>query len=765
MGSEPQVRRAAVLGAGVMGAQIAAVLANAGILVDLLDLPTEGDPAAVARRAREALLTSRPPFFFTPEQADLVSPGSFDDLSCLRTADWIIEAVVEEMSVKRDVLSRVEAAAGPSALVSSNTSGLCIADMAEGRAPEFQRRFLGLHFFNPPRKMQLVEMIPGADTDPELVASIRSFVENSLGKGVVVARDTPNFIANRLGVFALMDAIHEMFVAGLDVETVDAVTGRLLGRPQTATLRLSDLIGLDTLVNVAATARSRLPSGERENFTAPELLESMLERGLLGLKSGGGFYRKSETGIELLDLGTLEYGKSGGDLPEEIRQGASRTELIDRLAAVWEGGSVPMQFARAHLCRVLAYAADHAVEMAPDIGEIDNAMKWGLNWELGPFELWDLIGVEKIAGELERQDRELPKLAAALIQGSPGRFYESRATGTHRLSLKLNSQGRTYEPSPSSARFQIDRSATLFENDQGFVARLESDLAALVFSSKMNVLGTEALDLVGWAVGQESIAGLLLIGDGGLFSIGADLRYIADLASRGSWSELEEYVRRFQKAALSLRYAPFPVVAAPVGLALGGGCELCMAADHRVAAVESQIGLVETGVGLVPAGGGCKELVRRQGRRILAGFKTILNGAPSDNARQAQQWHLLDLQDDVIMNRGHHMENAVRRLAGMVEVGYRPPAPDPISVGGTDALQTIEEWMEEQIRAERLSEHDQVIGKGLARVVCGDGGSERSMDEQTILDLERELFLQLCGMAPTRDRIAHMLKTGKRLRN
>ena len=749
-----QIRRAAVLGAGVMGAQIAALLANAGIRVDLLDLPDDEAPDGRARSGRDGLLKSRPPALFVPEYADRITTGSLDDLSCLREADWIVEAVVERLDVKRELLARVEAAARPAAVISTNTSGLSVGAMAAECSEAFRRRFLGIHFFNPPRLMKLVELVPGSGNDPDLVSGMRRFLEEELGKGTVVARDTPNFIANRLGVFAIMQALHGMEERGLNVETVDAVSGPLLGRPRSATLRLCDLIGLDTLVHVANTAREQLPDeAERETFTAPDFVRDMMERNLLGVKTGAGFYRKGERGIEAIDLGTMEFRATVEPDLGPLATAVGERTLGARLQALWPDESPAGRFARGNLCHVLAYAAAHGREMADDLVQIDQAMRWGFNWEAGPFEVWDAVGIDTAIGALPEFGIPPPELAMEVADGAGGRFYQVELGET-----------RIYSPTLRAAAPVPSRSTADFENDRGYVAPLREGIGALVFDSKMNVLGPAALELARRVLEENRYRGLVLWGAGEPFSVGADLEYMVGLSERGEWQELEGYVRDFQDAIMGLRYAPVPVVAAPKGLTLGGGCEFCLGADERVAVAELRIGLVETRVGLIPAGGGCKELVRRE-RGLLRGYQTIVLGSFTDNARQGQGWHLLDEGDEVLMNAEGQLSRATAKAIDLAEAGYQSPIRAPVAVAGGAGEAEMAGWLEAGIERYELSEHDLLVGRRLAWVMSGGGGAPRQVDEQGLLDLEREVFMELCGTGKSRERMAHMIQTGKVLRN
>ena len=763
----PEIDRVVVLGAGVMGARIAALLANAGLRVDLLDLPGEEGEAELARIGIEQALKSRPPAFFLPELAGRVAPGSFQDLSCAARADWVIEAIVEDMAPKKALLAQVAEVAGPDTIVSSNTSGLSIEEMAREQSPEFRKRFLGIHFFNPPRHMKLVELIPGPDTDPALVAGMRRFVEEVLGKGGVEARDTPNFIANRLGVFALMEALHRMGRENLGVEAVDGLTGPLLGRPRSATLRLCDLIGLDTLAHVAGTARDRLEDDpHREMFALPGFVQDMLQRGLVGAKGGAGFYCKAESGdIQALDLETFAYrDRERVDLGA-LEKASREAALEARLQAVWDDPTRLGQWAWGHVQEVLVYAAAHAAEMAADIVQIDRAMKWGFNWEAGPFELWDLLGVRAVSERLEREGVEVPALVRTLLEAGETRFYPPGENGGKVFSLREGKAViRPVGPEEELA-VRLDPEGALIRNDSAYLVEVEEGIGALVFQGKMNVLRPPTLELVQQTLSESPFAAVVLWGAGSLFSAGADLGHIVGLAEAEDWDGLEAFVQDLQEVIMALRYAPFPVVAAPRGLTLGGGCEFCLGADARVVAAELQIGLVETRVGLIPAGGGCKEMVRRQGAAIEKAFRTIFAGQFSDNALQARQWALLDPEDDIVMAEDQLLLRAVARARALVEAGYAPPTRVGLPVAGDEGRQALEAWLDEQVQNKAITLHEQTIGRAVAQVLCGGVGRAREVDESRLLELEREAFLHLCGLELTRARMQHLLKTGKPLRN
>ena len=742
------IERVVVLGAGVMGAQIAALAANAGLHVDLLDLADDGDPAARARVGIEGLTTLRPPPLFLDELASQIHPGSFDDVEVLAGADWIIEAVVEDLDVKRQLLERVTPHLSAAALISSNTSGLSIASLAEACDEDVRRRFLGVHFFNPPRYMKLVEVIPGALTDAGVTAFLSAFAAQRLGKGVMVCRDTPNFIANRLGVFAIADAVQRMSQQGLTVEEADAVTGPALGRPRSATLRLCDLVGLDTLLHVAAT--SRVPP--------PDAVQALVDDGRLGAKTGAGFYRKTAAGIEAVDLQTLAYR------PLQTVDTGLRTRgaLADRLNDVWEATDRLGTFSREHLAATLAYCARCAGEIADGLEDIDRAMCWGFNWEAGPFELIDLIGAGRVRDAIADSGEDVPPLLDRILAAEPARVYVEPGatvlapTGVERRPLRLAATP-TDEEWLAGGEMMLDAEGMR-------LVYLGEGAAAIELRGKLNTLPPEVLRHVQEAVDKEAFDVLALTGAGGHFSAGADLKYVMQLIDAADWQGLEAYLVLFQETTSAVRYASVPIVAAARGLALGGGCELCLTSAARVVGGELRMGLVETKVGVIPGAGGCKEMVRRFGADIETAFRTLQRGAMSDNGLQARSWGFVEDADPVYLDEERLLSPALARARELVDGGWQPPVAGALDVAGPTVLAGIEEGLSRSASEGDLSAHDVVVGRALAGVLCG-AGETAPQSEARLLELEREAFLTLCGTPETRARMEHMLRTGKPLRN
>ncbi len=758
---EPAVlpKRTAVLGGGVMGRQIAALLVGAGVEVDLLDLGTADDPAGLAREAVASLSQMRPAPLFRLEDGQHIRPGALHDAEkILGSAEWVIEAVVEDLSIKRSVLDLVEEQVHRNAVISTNTSGLPIASLCEGRSASFCERFIGTHFFNPPRTMQLVELIPGDLTLGAIVERSRDWVEAGLGKRVVVCRDTPNFIANRLGIFSVMDALHRMAESGMTVEAVDAVTGTVIGRPRSATLRLCDLIGIDTLAHVARTVYESISEDPwRETFAPPAFLTSMIDSGHVGAKADGGFYAKRDGTICSRDMTTGQYGPQQRikmDLP-------TRGPLVDRLGSLWSSDDPLARFAREHVASTLAYAASCAREVADHLEDVDHAMVWGFNWEVGPMELIDLIGARRVAETLEASSQPVSDLIADLARS--GQTVYRREHGAVAVlgydgAYVAQAGGGSIDDDEYLNDLKIleqSEGARLYDAGQG-VGVLQFHAGAL------NVLGSPSLQCAIDVVGGKHLQSLVLCGAGENLSAGADLKYLLRLIDEQNWGELEQYLILFQAATTTVRYAPFPVVMAARGLALGGGCEFTLSCCARVLAAELRMGLVETKVGLIPGGGGCKEVVRRIGDDVDDMFALLLKGAMSDSARQAQAWGLAD-EGDMIRLDGHrvvqHAVAKARELSGHHEP---PTVADHVTAGAT-GLQRLISSLTSAHDAGQITAHDVVVGSALANVLCGGGAGVVS--EQQLLDLEREQFQTLCAQPATRERIAHMLETGKPLNN
>ena len=725
----PKIRSAAVLGAGTMGAQIAAHLCNAGYPVSLLDVSADA-----ARQGLERARKLKPDPFFTPEAARLIRTGGFDaDLAVIAEADWIIEAIIEQADAKRALLERVDAARRQGSIVSSNTSGLSIAGLADGQSPDFRKHWLGTHFFNPPRYLPLVEIIPTADTDQAVVAAIREFADRRLGKNVVIAKDTPGFIANHVAMHGLVRVFEALASGAYTVEEIDAITGSAIGRPKSATFRTVDIAGLDILVHVANDLAARLPQGRGSQFRFPPFVQEMLSRGWIGEKAGRGFYerRKNDSGesdIWALDPRKMEYRpRQPVKLPS--LEAAAPLALPERMRKLFSGSDRVADFLRATLPAPLRYAEEVAPEIAYSIDDIDRAMHWGYGWPLGPFELADAIGLN-----------DKPHRTAALGPASP--------------ELELLRSAR-------------DRQKVVASNAGASLIDLGDGVLAVSLHSKMNAIGGDALDMLqrGVREASENFAALVVAAEGPNFSVGANLMLLLLEAQEGNWEDIEVMIRTFHKATTGLRYSEVPVVVAPFGLTLGGGCEIALHGDRVRAAAETYIGLVEVGVGLIPAAGGTKEMLLRLGPQRA--FETIGFAKTSSSAADARRIGYLREQDGWTMNRDRLVFEAKQIALQRVQEGYRPPArATDIAVGGDAVRATLDLGVHLAWRAGRISDHDALIGRKLSWILAGGSLPHAAkVSEDQLLDLEREAFMSLCGEPKTLERIQYTLKTGKTLRN
>ena len=757
------IHSAAVLGAGTMGAQIAAHLANAGVPVLLLDLDRATAQAGL-RRAQKL----KPAPFFTRDTASLIDVGGFDsDLPRLSECDWVVEAIVERLDIKQELIEKVEAVRAPHAIVSSNTSGIPIGSIAEGRSEDFRRHWLGTHFFNPPRYLPLLEIIPTTDTDDSVVKTIRHFGGVALGKGVVVAKDTPNFIGNRIGLHGVMRVLQLLVDGQFTIEEIDAMTGPVIGRPKSATFRTMDIAGVDVLAHVADNLSERLESeDERAAFTLPPLVVDMIERGWIGEKGGQGFYRKIDgpdgSRILTLDPKTMDYRERRSPRLASLDAAQAIEDLSERIRSLFLGADPVGEFLRATLGNTLVYAAQVSPDIAHSIDDVDRAMRWGFGWELGPFEIWDAIGVDEVLRACAVTT--LPRLVGDL--GPGGRFRDGMVPPSA-PDLQLLRQAKDTRP-------------VVKRNPGASLIDLGDGVLALEFHSKMNAIGGDTIAMLNAGVeeAERNFEALVIGNDATAFSVGANLMLVLLEAQEENWDEIDLMVRSFQTAAIGLRYAEVPVVAAPAGLALGGGCEVILHTDRVQAAAETYMGQVEVGVGLIPAGGGTKELLARAIDRRPAGvedflpfvrhaFELIGFGKVSSSAADARQLALLRAVDGITMNRERVMTDAKATALELARTGYQPPPRHrTVLVGGNGVRAGLELGVHLAWRGGHISDHDALIGRKLARVLSGgDLPHAAEVSEQHLLDLERQAFLSLCGESKTLERIAHTLKTGKTLRN
>jgi len=780
----PRVRQAVVLGAGTMGAQLACLLAGAGASVQLLDLDAELARAGLDRAAK-----LRPTPLHHPSHLRRIRPGGFDELpGALEGAGWVLEAVVEDLGAKRELLARVdEALAGRERfpLVTTNTSGLSVRAMAEGRSEAFRAAFCGAHFFNPPRYARLLELVPTPGTDAGRLAWLEELASRHLGKGTVRAKDTPAFIANRLGIHGMLSALALALELGLGPDEVDDLTGPLLGRPRSATFRTLDLVGLDVALAVADHCYAALEADpDRERFRAPEVLRELVRRGALGEKAGAGFYRREDGEILALDLRTLEYRPRRRAEGPAVARARDEADPARRIRLLLEADEPAGRFVRRLLAATLRYAAAVGPEVADDAETVDRAMRWGFGWERGPFETWDLLGPAEVADLIEAEDGELPEAAREVVDrlGSFHREAEGRretlafAPRTH-----VPVPPRPWVLDPAELRARARRAGRdLPATASASLVDLGEGILGLELHGKLNVIGFDTIDLLERAVAlaEASYDGLVIGTRAADFSAGANLALILMAAEAEEWEELDLMIRRFQRATRAMRRAAVPVVAAPRGRTLGGGAELCLAAARRQALAETYVGLVETSVGLVPAGGGCVEVARRAAGAVPEGlpadpfprfrraFETVAGARVSTGAEDARDLGFLGPEDPATADPDRQWADARALARLLAEAGYRPPVEAGVRVLGRRGIAAAEALTYNELAAGRISEHDRRVALELARVLSGGDVAEGTeVPESHLLDLEREAFLRLLGTEKSRERIRHTLRTGRPLRN
>jgi 3-hydroxyacyl-CoA dehydrogenase len=801
-----RIEKAAVLGAGTMGAQIAAHLANAGVPTLLLDIsPRKLSPEEqakgltlnspevrnrIARTGFEAARKAKPAAFFTPDVAKLVTIGNFeDDLPKLKDCDLIIEAVVENLEIKKSLYENVEEHRRPGSIIASNTSGIPIHQLAEGRSDDFRAHFLGVHFFNPPRYLHLVELIRTEWTKPEVSCFLFGFLDQRLGKGVVPAKDRPNFIANRIGTYGALQTMKTMVEDGYSIEEVDKMTGPTVGRPKTATFRTFDLVGLDVFSHVIKNLYDALPEDqERDIFVAPEFLTAMVSKGLLGNKTKGGFFKKQKGDgdkpeIWTIDVATLDYRPSQKvklpslDMAKNIEQTGERVKSL-----VWGKDRVGA-FLWKTMSRTLSYAANRIPEIADTVVEVDRAMRWGFNWELGPFEIWDEIGVEKSVARLKEEGQPIPSNVQKMLDAGAKSFYKKHDGQDFYFDFN-SEQYLPLNPIPGTILLKSvkDRAGVIKKNAGASLIDIGDGVACLEFHSKMNAIGGDTLQMLKHALQEveKNFVGLVIGNQGPNFCVGANVMLMLMEAQDENWEELDMMVRAFQGSIMSLRYSPKPVVVAPFNMALGGGCEFVMHGDRVRAAAESYIGFVEVGVGIIPAGCGTKEMLVRALDSVprdmndadpfpfvKRAFETIALAKVATSSEEARSLGFLSADDSISMNSDRLIADAKKEVLALAASGYVEPQPrTDILALGESALSTLKLGIHQMKRGGYISDHDAEIGAQLARILTGgDLNHPTRVSEQYLLDLEREAFLSLIGKRKTQERMAHMLKTGKPLRN
>ena len=772
------IQRVAVLGAGTMGSRIAAHFANAGVPALLLDivLPGKPDRNAAARAAIENASKQKPGAFFTPGAAALITPGNFEDnLKDIRRCDWVLEAVTEKLDIKRELMAKVAIMRSPGSIVSTNTSGIPLAAISEGFDSEFRQHFLGAHFFNPPRYLHLLEMIPGADTLPEVLAFVRDYGDRRLGKGVVPCKDTPNFIANRIGTF-FGSTVHKLTVEeGYTIEEVDALTGPAIGLPKSASYRLLDIVGLDVWALVTRNLHDMAPHDPwRDRFVLQPFLEEVVKRGWLGDKTGQGLYKRVGKNKEIwaIDWKTMEYHAAAKPRFPSLDAARNIEDLGERLRMLVTATDRAGSFLWKLFGELFLYAASVVPEISDRIVEIDRAMRWGYANKLGPFELWDALGFEGTARRIESEQRPLPENVQRMLSTGAQSFYRpaDRDGCPHTEYFDLAGAGyKTLEDRPGILVLgDVKRARGVIKKNAGAsLVDIGDGVVCLEFHSKMNSIGGDQVAMMHAAIDEatRNFEAIVIANEGENFSVGANLMLVLLAAQEGEWDELNAAVNAFQQANMALKYAPRPVVAAPFGMTLGGGCEIALHAARVQASAALYVGMVETGVGVVPAGGGCKEMLLRMGDGKRA-FELIGYAKVSSSAEDARHLGLLRDGDAVSMNPERLIADA-KAQALVVAENYAPGVPrQDVKVGGDSTLALLKLGIYMARQGDYITEYDTVVGEKLAYVLSGGRVTgEQTVSEQYLLDLEREAFLSLCGNPKTQERMGYMLKTGKPLRN
>ncbi len=799
-----KIRKAAVIGSGIMGGGIAALLAGAGVKVLLLDIvpfdlkeDEKKDAAArnrIVKTGLDAALASAPSLFFNKKDAGLIAIGNLDDdIEKLAECDWIIEVVVENLKIKRTLFSKIEKIRKPGSIVSSNTSGIPLKEISEGFSPEFKQHFMGTHFFNPVRYMHLLELIPGAETLPEILSFVATFGEKNLGKGIVWAKDTPNFVGNRIGIQGIGACMKFMLQDGISVAQVDALFGPALGRPKTAIFKTTDLVGLDTMAHVAKNSFDLCPDDEqRETMDLPDFIAKMLEKNMLGNKTQGGFYKTELTPEwkkirKVLNIQTLEYEDLVKPSFPCLDAAKKKASLKEKIACVLKGDDKGARFAWKCVANAFQYAANRVPEIADTIIEIDNSMKWGYNFEMGPFEAWDAYGVAEACERMKAQGLDIPANVKEMLNKGNTCFYKLENGVKYFYDFATSA----YKAVPVSKTMVSIAAAkgnnkTVMKNPSASLVDIGNDVFCIEFHTKMNALNAEIVDSIGEALDfvDKNGAGLVIGNEAGgmpgAFSAGADLSQVSKLCHEKKYAEIEAFIKKGQDGIQATRYSAFPVVAAPYGMVLGGGCEVCLGADRIVAHAELYMGLVEIGVGLLPAGGGCMNLWKKfinalpgktakdvdLAKFFIPAFMNVGMAAVSMSAAQARSNGYLGLADRIVFNRDNLIGEAKKEVLKMVDDGYVPPARQLLRVMGNAGQGMVNAELFNMLNGKFMSEHDAFLAKRIAYVMSGGDvnvGSE--VDEETILKLEREAFVDFCKEEKTIARIDHMLKTGKPLRN
>ncbi len=791
-----KIERAAVIGAGIMGAGIAAHLANVGIPVLLLDVVPESARGSTDRVERnrvaasglEKALRARPASaFYTPDFAKLVTVGNVeDDLARVGEADWIIEAVFEQLDIKTSLYARLEQQRRPGTIISSNTSGIPANMLLEGRNQDFRRNFLITHFFNPVRFMKLLELVAGPETDAELMAAMGDFCTDRLGKGVVYCKDRPNFIGNRIGTFGFLATVHHVQDEGYKIEEADAILGPAMGRPRSAVFRTADLAGIDTLLHVADNLYENLPEDpQRDVLKMPQFVRDMVAAGQTGDKAGQGFYKrvrgegKSDTLV--IDPATLSYRAQDSAHFSSLDAVKDNPDVFARIQTLINAGDRAGKLAWELTADTLLYTAAVAKEISGDIVNIDNAMRWGFNWDVGPFQTWDALGVEALARRMTAEGRVLPPLVEQVLSSGSGRFYVESPERRY-FDFNANSYNLVPEIGPSLSITVLKQSGKVVkDNRSAALIDLGDGVLGIEFHAKMNAIDDELVAMMraGVEEAQKNWRAVVVGNEAPDFSVGANLAQVLMAAKMRMWPMIERATAALQQAHLALKYSTVPVVVAPAGRTLGGGCEIVMHGHKVRAAAETYLGLVEVGAGVVPAGGGCKELLARFAALSREhgpfpasrhAFEVIAVATVATSAADAVQYGFLRKTDGITLDRARLLADAkadALALANAADLGeWHPPTPPTFRLPGAGGRLVLEQVVDGLYRQGKASEYDKVVAGKLAHVLTGgDCSPLDTLSETNILDLEREAFVSLCGNPKTQDRMEALLKTGKPLRN
>lgn len=781
------IRRVTVLGSGVMGSGIACHLAGIGVEVLLLDMPTEGaDRNKTAREHLNNALKSNPSPIYDKAFALRITVGNFDDdLEQIKNSDWIIEVIIERLDIKKSMFEKVDKFRKEGTLITSNTSGIPIQLMSEGRSEDFQKHFCGTHFFNPPRYLKLFEIIPGPETDQAVIDFFTLYAEKFLGKTPVLCKDTPGFIGNRVGVYSMAKVMELAQEIGLTIEEADTLTGSILGRPKTGTFKLADLVGLDTAANVTKGLQQNLPNDQFiQDLKESKVMNFLLENKFFGDKTQKGFYYKEfdkstgETNRFALDLEKLEYRPLERSKVAAVETAKQAGGIKNRLGVLLQDKSKAGDLLRKHFASLFAYVADKVPEISDVFYSIDNAMKTGYAWKYGPFETWDLVGLKKGIQLIESEGYEMSGWVKEMADAGKESFYQVK--DGKKYFYDINS--KDYQIIPGQDAFiildNIRKTKEIWSNAEASIQDLGDGIINLEFRSKMNSIGGGVITGINKAIdlAEKDYQGLVIGNQSDNFSVGANLAMIMMMASEQDWWELNMAIKLFQDTMMKVRYSAVPVVVAPHGMTLGGGCEISLHADKIVAAAETYMGLVEVGVGVIPGGGGTKEMTLRAAKHLISddvktnhlreAYMVVAMAKVATSAYEAKNFGFIRNEDVIVINKDRQIAEAKKQAILMAEAGYIQPIPEKVKVLGKEAMGMFYVGSDQMVAGNYISEHDRLIANKLGYVMTGGNLSEATeVSQQYLLDLEREAFLSLCGERKTLERIQHMLKTGKPLRN